>query len=293
MRETKEIMLVEKEVETGVLTTNIDELEKFVAEKLEEYTPENYTGDADAAKKDRAVLNTSKKTISSRRIEIIKRAKERFKIDVFELRCKAVEKDLDKAASALDEIVKLKEAEEKRVKKEGIKTFWEVQNFDLVPLDRVFDERWLNKGAKDKDIFAEIEKIIADIYSGLKTIEQFGFDVETLKPLYLETLDIGATIERGRTIQENRARLEKEAEERAEREQKAKMQEQQTELAKEEVKAQETAPVVLLAQQVAGVPVDDDPEMTYTLRFKGKRSVLFALRQYMIDNKIEYEKLEA
>ena len=63
--------------------------------------------------------------------------------------------------------------------------------------------------------------------------------------------------------------------------------EQQVELAKEEVKAQEQAPAASLAQQAAGVPVDEDPEMIYTLRFKAKKSVLFALRQYMIDNKIE------
>lgn len=291
MSETKEIMLVEREAKTA-LETNIDELEKFVAEKLTEYTPENYTGDADAAKKDRAVLNTSKKTISSRRIEIIKRAMERFKIDVFESRCKAVEKDIDKAASALDEIVKLKEAEEKRVKKEQIKQFWECQNFDLVPFDRVFNEKWLNKTAKNKDIFAEIEKIVADIYAGLKTIEQFGVDVETLKPIFLETLDLSATIERGNRIRENRERLEKEAAERAEREQTAQLRKQQEELAKEEVKNQQQSPAATLAQQAAGEPVDDDPEMTYTLRFKAKKSVLFALRQYMIDNKIEYEKLE-
>lgn len=292
MADEKEVMLVEKETKEGVLVTNIDELEKFVAEKLVEYTPENYKGDSDAAKKDRATLNTSKKTVSSKRIEIIKRAMERFKIDVFETRCKALEKNIDTAASALDEIVKAKEAAEKEIKRAGITEFFNTRQFSLVPLEKIFDDRWLNKTVKMKDVQDEIDAKIKKIYADIKTIEAFGVDVETLKPLYLETLDIGATIERGRTIQENRDRLKKEAEERSDRELKAKMQEQQAELAKEEVKAQETAPVASLAQQAAGVPVDDDPEMTYTLRFKAKKSVLFALRQYMIDNKIEYEKVE-
>lgn len=289
MADNLELLVIEKK--EGVLLTNIDKLETFVQEKLKEYTPENYKGDADAAKKDRATLNTSKKTLAQERIKVVKELMKPF--EDFETRCKALEKNIDAAAGALDEIVKAKETAEKELKRAGITEFFNTRQFSLVPLEKLFDERWLNKTVKMKDVQEEIDAKIKKIYADIKTIEAFGVDVEALKPLYLETLDIGATIERGRTIQENRDRLAKEAEERAEREQKEKMQEQQTELAKEEVKAQETAPVASLAQQAAGVPVDDDPEMTYTLRFKGKRSVLFALRQYMIDNKIEYEKLEA
>ncbi len=288
MADNLELLVIEKK--EGVLLTNIDKLEAFVQEKLKEYTPDNYKGDADAAKKDRATLNASKKTLSQERIKVIKELMKPF--EDFENRCKALEKNIDAAAGALDEIVKAKEAAEKEVKRAGIVEFFNTRQFSLVPLEKIFDDKWLNKTVKMKDIQEEIDAKIKKIYADIKTIEAFGVDVETLKPLYLETLDIGATIERGRTIQENRERLEKEAAERADRELKAKMQEQQVELAREEVKAQEQAPVVSLAQQAAGVPVDEDPEMTYTLRFKAKKSVLFALRQYMIDNKIEYEKLE-
>lgn len=283
-----ELLVIEKK--EGVLLTNIDKLETFVQEKLKEYTPDNYKGDADAAKKDRATLNTSKKSLSQERIKVIKELMKPF--EDFETRCKALEKNIDAAALALDEIVKAKEAAEKEVKRAGITEFFNTRQFSLVPLEKIFDDKWLNKTVKMKAVQEEIDAKIKKIYADIKTIEAFGVDVETLKPLYLETLDIGATIERGRTIQENRERLEKESAERAERELKAKMQEQQSELAKEEVKAQEQEYVVSLAQQVAGVPADKDPEMTYTLRFKAKKSVLFALRQYMIDNKIEYEKLE-
>jgi DNA-binding transcriptional MerR regulator len=288
MSDNLELLVIEKK--EGVLLTNIDKLETFVQEKLKEYTPDNYKGDADAAKKDRATLNTSKKTLSQERIKVIKELMKPF--EDFETRCKALEKNIDAAALALDEIVKAKEAAGKEVKRAGITEYFNTRQFSLVPLEKIFDDKWLNKTVKMKAVQEEIDAKIKKIYADIKTIEAFGVDVETLRPLYLETLDIGATIERGRTIQENRERLEKESAERAEREKKAKMQEQQSELAKEEVRAQEQAPVASLAQKAAGVPVDEDPEMTYTLRFKAKKSVLFALRQYMLDNKIEYEKLE-
>lgn len=293
--ETKEVALIEKETTDGVLVTNIDELEAFVAAKLVEYTPENYKGDSDAAKKDRATLNTSKKTLGSTRLEIMKRAMKRFKIDDFETRCKKVEKDIDSAALALDAIVKAKEEEEKRVKRAQIEEFWKCQNFDLVSLDKVFDQKWLNKTAKNKDIFEEIEKKIAAIYDGIKTLEGLGIDADSLsilKPFYLETLDIGRAVQQWNTIKENRERLAKEEAERKEREEAATRREAQEELAREEVKAQNDAPIASLAAQASGEAVDDDPEIAYTLKFKARRSVLFALRQYMIDNGIKYEKLE-
>ena len=291
MSESKEVSLVEKESTEGVLVTNIDELEKFVAEKLVEYTPENYKGDSDAAKKDRATLNASKKAVSAKRIDIIKTAMARFMIDTFETRCKKVEKDIDTAALALDAIVKAKEEEEKAIKRAQIEQFWAVQNFDLVKLDKVFDQKWLNKTSKNKDIFDEIEKKIDDIYTGIKTIEAFGVDVDTLKPLFLECLDLGKTIEQGNRLKENRERLAKEENERKEREAAKSKQDAQKELDKEAIQEQKNEPIVNLAAQAMGEVPDDDPEMSYTLKFKAKKSVLFALRQYMIDNGITYEKM--
>lgn len=292
MSETKEISLIEKESASGKLVTNIDELEIFVAKKLVEYTPENYKGDSDAAKKDRATLNASKKAVSAKRIEIIKNAMARFMIDTFETRCKKVEKDIDTAALALDAIVKAKEEEEKEVKRKQIEQFWSVQNFDLVTLDKIFDQKWLNKTTKNKDIFEEIEKKIAAIYDGIKTIEAFGVDVDTLKPIFLETLDIGATIQQGNRLRENREILAKEEAERKEREALKAKQEAQEELGREEMRSQVNEQIATIAAQAAGVEVDLDPEITYTLKFKAKKSVLFALRQYMIDNGITYEKIE-
>ena len=289
MDETVELSLIVQEKKEGVLVTNIERLETLVSEKLKEYTPENYTGDADAAKKDRAVLNASKKTLSAERIRIIKELMKPF--DDFETRCKKLEGSIDEAAKALDAIVKAREDAEKAIKHEQIKQFWLVQNFDLVSLDKIFDLKWLNKTVKNKDIFEEIEKKIAAIYSDIKTIEAFGVDVDTLKPIYLDTLDIGATIAQGNRIKENRERLAREEIERKDREEARAKRETQEALDRETIEAQENAPAESLAAQALKETADEDPEMEYTLKFKAKRSKLFALRQYMIDNDIKHEKL--
>lgn len=286
---SNEIALIEKE-NAVKLETNIGELELFVAEKLKEYTPGNYLGDSDAAKKDRATLNSSSKAISATRIEIVKRAMERFGISEMETRCKKLEKNIATASAALDAIVKEKEEEEKRVKRSRIEEFWACQNFDLVPLEKVFDQKWLNKTAKDKDIFSEIEKKVETIYRDIKTLEALP-DADVLKQLYLDTLDLGSAIRKGEELKAYREKLAAEERERADREARNALQTQQVELAHEEIKSQKNAPIEALAAQVLGEKVDDDPMMEYTLRFKAKKSVLFALRQYMTDNGILYEKL--
>ena len=67
--QTLELVVTEKAV--GYLETNIEALETYVKQKLEEYNPENYMGDADLAKKDRAELNKARDKISRARKELI------------------------------------------------------------------------------------------------------------------------------------------------------------------------------------------------------------------------------
>ncbi len=287
--EAGELSLVIVEKKAGFLTTNIEALENFVLERLEEYKPENYKGDADAAKKDRAELNTAKKQIADERIRIMKELMKPF--DEFVERCKGLEKNIDGASKALDEIVKLREQAEKEVKRAIIDEYWRIKAFELVSLDRVFDQKWLNKTVKIADVKKEIDSIIEKIITDLKTIEAFGVDVDTLKPLYLETLDLGVTIARGNAMKANRERLEKEKAERAEREKKEALQEAQKELIQEEEKAQHESLAETLASQATGTESETDPIESFRIEFTGKRSALFRLRQYMLSEGITYIKL--
>lgn len=287
--EAGELSLVIVEKKAGFLTTNIKALENFVLERLEEYKPEIYKGDADAAKKDRAELNSAKKQIADERIRIMKELMKPF--DEFVERCKGLEKNIDGASKALDEIVKLREQAEKEVKKAIIDEYWRIKAFELVTIDRVFDQKWLNKTAKIADVKKEIDSIIEKIITDLKTIEAFGVDVDTLKPLYLETLDLGTTIARGNAIKANRERLEKEKAERAEREKKEAIQEAQKELIKEEETAKKGSLAESLASQATGTESETDPIESFRIEFTGKRSSLFRLRQYMLSEGITYIKL--
>ena len=114
--ESLEMVVTEKSV--GFLQTNIRGLELYIEKRLEDYKPENYMGDADLAKKDRTELNKAKDKMGKARRELIAELMKPY--SDFEERCKALEKKIDLASRALDEIVKVKENEEKENKRKTI-----------------------------------------------------------------------------------------------------------------------------------------------------------------------------
>lgn len=248
--ETPSLELVVQKKTVGTLETNITALEEMVAKRLEDYKPENYLGDADLAKKDRAELNKAKDKIKRARIELIKELMKPY--SDFEDRCKRLESNIDVASRALDEIVKVKENEEKEQKKAKIELLWQQKNFDLFPLEKVFNSKWLNKTYKESDISNEMDVLIDKTYKDLKSIERFGTDAETLKAHYLISLDLAETISYGDELQRQREVAAREAAERAEREHQKAIEVQKKELVKEAEKFEQNRNATSLAAQALG-----------------------------------------
>lgn len=242
--ENLELVVIEKSV--GMLTTNIDALEAFIDKRLEDYKPENYKGDADLAKKDRAELNKAKEKLSRTRIDLTNE----FMKQLSDLeKCKDCEKKIDKASKALDEIVKIRDEQERAEKRKLIELFWEKQNCTVVPLEKIFNPKWLNKTFKESDILNEMEVAVHKIYDNLKMLERYADDVETLKAHYLMTLDIEETFQYGDELQRQKEIAQKEAEERAEREHAEVMDKQKEELWQEASNVERKQEVENLAMQ--------------------------------------------
>lgn len=242
--ETLDLIVTEKAV--GFLNTNIAQLEVLVDKRLEDYKPEKYKGDADLAKKDRAELNRASDQIKRSRINLINELMKPYQD--FEERCKNLEKKIASASKALDEIVKLKESEEKDKKRKQIEVFWQTKNFNLFPLEKIFNEKWLNKTYKESDILSEMDAVIDRTYKDLKTIERFSEDSDTLKAHYLMNLDIAETIQYGDELQRQREIAAREAKEREEREHQKQMEQQKEELWDEAVHFEEKQDLSNLAE---------------------------------------------
>lgn len=279
-----ELVVTEKAV--GYLNTNIAELETLVEKRLEDYKPENYMGNADLAKKDRAELNKARETIKTARISLINELMKPY--SDFEDRCKNLEKKIDQASKALDEIVKNKEGEEKEQKRHKIELMWLTKNFDLFPLEKIFNPKWLNKTCKDSEILAEMDKRIERTYTDLKTIERFyKDDAETVKAHYLMTLDIVETTKFADELQKQKEVAHKEVEERAEREHQTQIMKQKQEVWKEVEQAEQRADVSSLVDEAMGI-TSTPSKRQYVLTLKCTEQELIDLKVSLNNAEIEF-----
>lgn len=247
---TDKLELVVVEKTTGSLVTNIEELEKFVDKRLEDYTIENFVGDADAAKKARAELNKAVESIKRERIDLINELMKPY--EETETRCKALEKKIGVVCGQLDEIVKQKEALEKERRKQKIELFWTTKNCDVITLDKIFNPKWLNKTYKDGDILDEMDAAIDKVYKDLKIIERFSEDAETIKAHYLMNLDIEETMQYADELIRQKEIARKEAAEREQREHEEQLIRQNKETYKESSEIQKKQNISNLVDEAMG-----------------------------------------
>ena len=202
--ETNPLTLIVKEKTLGNLVTNAKDIKAYVAEKLKEYSVENCESVKDAANK-KAEINNAIKTLNDRRIALEKEWNlpfQEFKEIIAETTGM-----MKTVSSNLDAIVKEQENREKEAKKASIEELWATKRFNLVPLARVFNMKWLNKTTKLTSVDAELDDIIKRINGDLASLDAFGEDTATLKDLYLSTLNLQITLSKGAELKANRERL--------------------------------------------------------------------------------------
>lgn len=202
--ETNPLTLIVKEKTLGNLVTNAKDIKAYVAEKLKEYSVENCESVKDAANK-KAEINNAIKTLNDRRIALEKEWNlpfQEFKEIIAETTGM-----MKTVSSNLDAIVKEQENREKEAKKASIEELWAAKRFNLVPLARIFNVKWLNKTTKLTSVDVELDDIIKRINGDLASLDAFGEDTATLKDLYLSTLNLQITLSKGAELKANRERL--------------------------------------------------------------------------------------
>lgn len=286
--ENNPLVLIVKEKTLGSLVTNANDIKKYVSEKLKEYSVDNYTGDAKQAAKDKAEINNAIKTLNDRRIALEKEWNmpfQEFKNIISETT------DMMKSASSkLDVIVKNEENKEKEEKRRKIMELWEAKKFNLVPQDRIFNARWLNKTYKLATIDVELDDIINRINGDLASLDAFGEDTAVLKDLYLSTLNLQSTLNKGAELKANRERLialeaQKKAEEEAKKAAEAEKQKERQE--PEEETKENTQTVVAVdfdTHEVRNIsvstekPAEVPTEKTYRFNVYGMESVISTVK---------------
>ena len=273
-----------------VVSNNVDQLVDFTKERIKDYDVAKYEGDASAAKKDRTELNKATEQVKSIRQSI--QALNPYGAVIEKL--STAEKLIKAGSDALGDIVHAKEDEEKNAKQALIQTEWDSHKFNLFPLDKVLNPKWLNKSYKMTDIQNEIQVIIDRTYRDLKTLESVaGPHIEAVKAKYLADLDLSSTLAYGEQLENNVKKAQEELSGRAEREHEERLNEQRKEILEESDRIAHSARTTDLV--ASALEEDVGPtESRFTITVKTTDLAILGIKNYLYAQGIEYEcrKLE-
>lgn len=293
-----DLQLVVSEKTLGSLTTNAKQIRDMVKNALPKYDISNYSEDnIDQAKKDKASLNKASKVLNDKRIEIEREFTKPF--TEFKEVVNETVKLISECSTKIDSVVKQSEQIYKEDKKKAIREYFDGQNVNLVDFNKVFKEAWLNKTVKEKNVFVDIDNILAGIEKDMQTIESMPEDADVLRTYYMDTLNINNTIQYGNRLKEqrDRAKAAEEARKKAEEEAKNVKQEPihrapsnpfaghtftQRSACVEQSKEEPTQPVQ-----------PTQPELlTRAFKVTTTRENIIALGDFMNERGIDFEKIE-
>lgn len=177
---------------------------------LENYKNTTYTEKQIAtAKADRASLNKFKDAIEDERKRIKKYYNQPY--DKFEQEVKRIVALIDDASKCIDTQVKAFEDQKKTAKKAEIIEFWNnnIGNLaDLIDINNVFSDQWLNSTYSMKKVQEDITTFIAKVNNDLEVITSLNFEQEThLKDFYLRTFDLTATLQEKARLEVQTAKI--------------------------------------------------------------------------------------
>lgn len=198
---------------------NFEEIKEELAGKLQVYQQMVVTeGGIKEAKADRANLNNFKTALSDSRKSVKRQWNQ--PLAEFEDKMKELEQMVDAPISAIDRQIKAFDEIKKQEKRQTIEAFFAENVGDLeeiLPLAKIWNERWLNATYPVKDIEGEILEIIRKTHNEIGIIVAMQLPcTEQMISTYLETLDMSKALEEKHHYEEAqkaKARLEKPKEE--------------------------------------------------------------------------------
>lgn len=155
--------------------TNYEDLKKEIVSKMQEYREMKVTEDGiKEAKEYKANLNKFKKAIADQRIAKNKEIEEKIGLLKYNEECKELEKYVSDASDFLGNQIKQFEEIEKQDKQQQILTIW-IENAEefqeLIDIDLIFNDSWLNKTYTLKKIEEDMKHIVARTKMDLQTID--------------------------------------------------------------------------------------------------------------------------
>lgn len=201
---------LEVSAKDGKVYTNASDLLPEIQNGLKHYDYVVDENNYKQAKSDRTVLNNLVKIVSDKRKQVENEVFSQWLQDKKDIM--AVEKTIKAASDKLGDGINEVDNAEKELKRSQIKELWANMTNDKYPFDLVFEERYLNKTVKNKEIeeslnnkFLKAEEQLSFIQASLPDDE---LQAEQVIQLFCKTLDLSKATESINEIKEAKAKLQ-------------------------------------------------------------------------------------
>lgn len=201
---------LEVSAKDGKVYTNASDLLPAIQEGLKAYDYIVDENNYKQAKSDRTALNNLVKIVSDKRKQVENDVFTQWLQDKKDIM--AVEKTIKAVSDKLGDGINEVDNAEKELKRNQIKELWSNMTNDKYPFDLVFEERYLNKTVKNKEIeeslnnkFLKAEEQLSFIQASLPDDE---LQAEQVIQLFCKTLDLSKATERINEIKEAKAKLQ-------------------------------------------------------------------------------------
>ena len=264
----------------SVIDFNYNELKAELTERMQHYNNLVITEDTiKEGKADKAKLNKLREAIESERKRIKKIVMQPY--TDFEVKCKELVVLIDNPIAAIDGQLKAYDEQRKEAKNEEIQQAYDTMVDEymktIIPLDRIFDPRWLNVSTSMKAIQEAIDLTVKKTRTNLQVIDMVPECYRTaVLTKYIETLEIGTALEYQKQLQ---------AAEKAAKPEPAAEVEQTTLTPEKKPKWANPEP--------APEPAAEPDEKLYRLRLEFSLTIAQAdqLKQFLADARIAYKKI--
>lgn len=267
----------------AIIDFNFDELKTELAERLDFYNHLVVTeNDIKGAKEDRAKLNKLRTAIDTRRKDIKKEYLKPY--NEFEGKIKELTALIDEPIKAIDTQLNTYEEKRKAAKMEKIKEAYQesIDPFieDIIPLERIMDQSWLNATMSMKKVQEALttwNESVNDDLAALDMVEE-EFRVP-VKQKYKETLDIGEAVAYRERLREAKAAAIAREEEKA-----------------RAAEAQEPQKLKIENPTMREIPMQPEPDPEYMrnvfrLEFDMTRAEAIKLREFLDANNMRYRRV--
>ena len=201
---------LEVSAKDGKVYTNASDLLPEIQNGLKHYDYVVDENNYKQAKSDRTALNNLVKIVSDKRKQVENDVFAQWLQDKKDIM--QVEKTIKAASDKLGDGINQVDKAEKELKKNQIKELWLNMTNNKYPFDLVFEERYLNKTVKNKEIeeslnnkFLKAEEQLSFIQASLPDDE---LQAEQVIQLFCKTLDLSKATERINEIKEAKAKLQ-------------------------------------------------------------------------------------